>query len=102
VLAALSYSLPWIQKIGVTKIQSHALELNAKLRAEMPRLGFECITPEGARGTIIAFAVKDGAATAAKLKAKKVDVSLSPGRMRVSPSIYNTMADVYALLGALS
>jgi selenocysteine lyase/cysteine desulfurase len=102
VLAALSYSLPWIQKIGVAKIQSHALELNARLRAEMPRLGFDCITPAGARGTIIAFAVKDGAATAAKLKAKKVDVSLSPGRMRVSPSIYNTMADVDALLSALS
>ena len=102
VLAALSYSLPWIQKIGVEKIQGHALELNASLRAEMPRLGFECITPEGARGTIIAFAVKDGPATAAKLKAKKVDVSLSPGRMRVSPSIYNTMADVDALLNALS
>jgi len=102
VLAALSYSLPWIQKIGVEKIQGHALELNARLRAEIPRLGFECITPEGARGTIIAFAVKDGAATAAKLKAKKVDVSLSPGRMRVSPSIYNTMADVDALLNALS
>jgi selenocysteine lyase/cysteine desulfurase len=102
VLAALSYSLPWIQKIGLARIQSHVLELNAKLRVEMPRLGFECITPEGARGTIIAFAVKDGAATAAKLKAKKVDVSLSPGRMRVSPSIYNTMADVDALLDALS
>jgi selenocysteine lyase/cysteine desulfurase len=102
VLAALSYSLPWIQRIGVEKIQGHALALNARLRVEMPRLGFECITPERARGTIVAFAVKDGAATAAKLKAKKVDVSLSPGRMRVSPSIYNTMADVEALLNALS
>ena len=102
VLAALSYSLPWIQQIGVAKIQSHALELNARLRKEMPRRGFECITPEDAHGAIIAFAVKDGAATASKLKAKKVDVGLSPGRMRVSPSIYNTMADVDGLLAALS
>jgi selenocysteine lyase/cysteine desulfurase len=102
VLAALSYSLPWIQQIGPAKIQTHALELNAKLRSEMPKLGYECITPEDARGTIIAFAVKDNAVTAAKLKAKKVDVGLNPGRMRVSPSIYNTMADVDALLMALS
>lgn len=101
VLAALSYSLPWIQRIGPAKIQAHALELNAKLRKEMPKLGYECITPEGARGTIIAFAVKDNAATAAKLKVKKVDVGLNPGRMRVSPSIYNTVADVDALLAAL-
>jgi len=102
VLAALSYSLPWIQQIGVAKIQAHALELNAKLRREMPKLGYDCITPEDAKGTIIAFAVKDNVATAAKLKAKKVDVGLNPGRMRVSPSIYNTMADVDALLAALS
>jgi selenocysteine lyase/cysteine desulfurase len=102
VLAALSYSLPWIQQIGVAKIQSHALELNARLKKEMPRLGFECITPEGAHGAIIAFEVKDDAATASKLKAKKMDVGFSPGRMRVSPSIYNTMADVDALLAALS
>jgi selenocysteine lyase/cysteine desulfurase len=102
VLAALSYSLPWILQIGPAKIQDHALELNAKLRKEMPRLGYECITPEGAKGTIIAFAVKDNAATAAKLKAKKVDVGLNPGRMRVSPSIYNTAVDVDSLLDALS
>lgn len=102
VLAALSYSLPWIQRIGVEKIQAHALELNGKLRREMPKLGYACITPEEAKGTIIAFAVKDNAATAAKLKAKKVDAGLNPGRMRISPSIYNTMDDVDALLRALS
>jgi selenocysteine lyase/cysteine desulfurase len=66
-----------------------------------PRLGYACITPESSRGTIIACAVKDNAATAAKLKAAKVDAGLSPGRMRVSPSIYNTEADVQALLAAL-
>jgi len=102
VLAALSYSLPWIQQIGVERIQQHAKALNAKLRAEMPRLGYACITPEDAGGAIIAFAVKDHEGTAAKLKAKKIDVGMNPGRMRVSPSIYNTMDDVQSLLAALS
>ena len=83
-------------------INAHALRLNAKLRAEMPRLGYPCITPETSRGSIIAFAVKDGAATAAKLKAKKIDVGLSAGRMRVSPSFYNTAGDIDALLASLS
>ena len=90
VLAALTYSLPYIRGLGVKKIQAHALALNGRLRTEMPRLGYACITPEGARGAIIAFAVKDDAGTAAKLRAKKVDVGLSRGRMRVSPSVYNT------------
>jgi selenocysteine lyase/cysteine desulfurase len=102
VLAALNYSLPWIQSLGVENIQKHARELNAKLRREMPRLGFACITPEGSQASIIAFAVKDDAATANKLRTKKVDVGLSRGRMRVSPSIYNTQKDVEALLSALS
>jgi selenocysteine lyase/cysteine desulfurase len=31
-----------------------------------------------------------------------VDVSLSPGRMRISPSVYNTQGDVDQLLEALS
>ena len=101
VLAALTYSLPWIESLGVAKIQEHALKLNTRLRTEMPRLGYDCITPEESRGAIVGFAVKDNATTAARLKAKKIDVGLSTGRMRVSPSIYNTAADVEALLAAL-
>jgi selenocysteine lyase/cysteine desulfurase len=102
VLAALTYSLPWIQRLGVNKIQKHAQELNGRLRSEMPRLGYACITPESSSGAVVAFAVKDDVATEAKLRARKIDVGLSRGRMRVSPSIYNTKEDVDALLSALS
>jgi selenocysteine lyase/cysteine desulfurase len=101
VLAALSHSLPWIEELGVANIQQHARALNARLRKEMPQLGFACITPAEAQGAIISFAVKDDAGTAAKLKRANVDVSLNPRRMRVSPSIYNNEADVEALLEAL-
>ncbi len=102
VLAALTYSLPWIKSLGPVNIQRHALSLNATLRREMPRLGYPCITPEDAGGPIIAFTVENDQATAARLVAKKIEVGLYPGRMRVSPSIYNTDADVQALLAALS
>lgn len=102
VLAALQYSLPWIGSLGVAEIQKHALSLNGKLRAEMPRLGYQCITPEQSRGPIIAFAVRDNSSTAAKLRTRKIDVGLSAGRMRISPSVYNTAADADALLAALS
>jgi selenocysteine lyase/cysteine desulfurase len=102
VLATLSDSLPWIQRMGVANIQAHAHKLNSTLRRDMPRLGYECITPGDAGASIISFRVKDGAATAAKLKAANVDVSLSPGRMRVSPSVYNNESDIQALLAALA
>lgn len=102
VLATLSDSLPWIQRIGVANIHTHAHKLNSTLRREMPRLGYECITPEDAGASIISFRVEDGAATASKLKAANVDVSLNPGRMRVSPSVYNDESDIQALLAALA
>lgn len=102
VLAALSYSLPWIQQLGISNIQQHVHGLNAMLRKEMPQLGFDCITPVDAQGAIVSFAVKDDAVTAAKLKRANVDVSLNPRRMRVSPSVYNTEADVRSLIEALS
>lgn len=101
VLAALNHSLPWIQQLGVAKIQQHARALNAILRRELPPLGFECITPVDSQGAIISFSVKEDAGTAAKLKRANVDVSLNPRRMRVSPSIYNNEADVRALIEAL-
>jgi selenocysteine lyase/cysteine desulfurase len=102
VLATLSYSLPWIQQIGMANIQQHAHKLNAILRSELPRIGYPCVTPEDAGASIITFTVKDDKATAAKLKAKNVDVSRNPGRMRVSPSIYNNEADIQALIEALA
>jgi selenocysteine lyase/cysteine desulfurase len=100
-IAALSYSLPLIQRLGVANIQSHAQALSAQLRKELPRLGYPCITPAESRGPISSFLVSDPKKTAAALKAANVDVSLSSGRMRVSPSIYNDDLDVQKLLAAL-
>lgn len=100
-IAALSYSLSLIESLGTDKIQAHAQELLATLRKEVPRLGYACITPEGSRGPIATFLVANPASTAAALKKAGIDVSQSPGRMRISPSIYNDSTDVERLLNAL-
>ena len=102
VIAALSYSLPWIEAIGVEKIHAHAKHLTGRLQAELPSLGYTPLTPLDARSSIVTFAVKDHAATARKLAQRKIDVSLGESRMRISPSIYNTDADISLLLEALS
>lgn len=101
VLAALSFSLPWLESVGVEKIQAHAQRLVARLRAEMPKRGYECITPTESRASIVAFRVTEMEKTAAALKRAHVDVDLGEGRMRVSPSVYNTMEDVERLIEAL-
>ncbi len=102
VIAALSYSLPWIEAVGVGAIQAHAQTMTSRLQQELPRLGYPSITPVGSKSSIVAFRVNDTAALSSKLKRRRVDVSVSPGRMRISPSVYNTQGDVDVLLEALS
>ena len=102
--AGLAASLAYVKELGVANIQSYRKPLIQKLRAEIPRLGFTCVTPPESTASIITFARKGLAASnvPAKLARARVDVRLGDSWMRVSPSIYNDMADVDRLLEALS
>lgn len=103
VAAAVKHSLGEILNLGVANIQAHRQPLLDRLRKEMPRLGFEPLTPIGSNGPLLVFAKKDAAAThGAELKAAKVDVSVYPHRIRIAPSIYNDQSDIDRLLNALS
>lgn len=97
----LSYSLQYIQDLGVANIHKYSQGLIAELRREMPKLGFPCITPESGRGPLVAFALSDPAATVEKLQRANIDVTVSGHRMRVSPSVYNTAADLDRLFRVL-
>jgi selenocysteine lyase/cysteine desulfurase len=98
----LAYSLNYIQTLGVQNIQKHSQSLIGRMRAEIPRLGHELITPDNAQGPLVAFQLKDPASVAAKLTKAKVDVTISDHRMRVSPSVYNDHGDIDRLMEALS
>jgi selenocysteine lyase/cysteine desulfurase len=101
-IAALSYSLGYLQQLGVDKIQAHRQPLIDRLQKEMPRLGFEPMTPAGTTSPIVAFAKKDTAQITARLQRAKIDIAVYPHRVRISPSVYNDAADVDKLLEALS
>ena len=101
-IVAVKESLAFIRRLGVAEIQAHNQVLTRRLQKELPPLGFAPLTPADSPSSIVSFAVKDEAATGARLAAAKVDVRLHAGTMRVSPSIYNTPADVDRLLNALS
>jgi selenocysteine lyase/cysteine desulfurase len=100
-IAALSHSLPFILRTGVDRIQAHNLALARRVRAELPRLGYALLTPPESPSSISTFTVADHDATARRLAAAKVDVSLYPRRVRIAPSIYNSDRDVDVLLEAL-
>jgi selenocysteine lyase/cysteine desulfurase len=101
-IAALSYSLPFLRQYGVDKIEAQRQPLLRKIQAEMPRLGFTPMTPSDSSSPIVSFARKDALALRARLVAAKVNIELYEDRVRVSPSLYNTMGDVEKLLEALA
>ena len=101
-VAALSFSLEWLQRIGIGRIQAHRQPLLQSLQKEMPRLGFEPMTPAESTSPIVAFAVKDTERLTKKLSHANIDIAVYPHRVRISPSIYNDETDVQALLNCFS
>ena len=87
---------------GVDKIQAYRQPLLRRLQKEMPRLGFEPMTPSESTSPIVTFAKKDTQEISRRLKRANVDIAVYPHRVRVSPSVYNDQADVDKLLEALS
>lgn len=100
--AALSMSLPYIRSLGVENIEAHRQPLIECLRREMPRLGFEPLTPEDSRSALIAFAVKDAKPIQERMKKARINVRLGRSFIRLSPSVFNDMADIERFLEALS
>ncbi|MGA3200954.1 MAG: aminotransferase class V-fold PLP-dependent enzyme [Bryobacteraceae bacterium] len=101
-LACLSHSLDYIQRIGVGNIQSHRQPLLSRLQKEMPRLGFEAMTPLDSTSPIVAFAKKDTGEASERIRRARIDIAVYPHRVRISPSVYNDQADIDKLLEALS
>jgi len=101
-VAALSYSLPYIQRLGVANIQAHTQSLTARLQNELPRLGFPCVTPAGTKSPIVSFVVSDPKSISARLEKANVDVKIDQHLMRISPSVFNDQTDIDKLLHALS
>src|SRR5499427_1054176 len=101
-MAALSFSLPYIRQLGVDAIEAHRQPLLEKLRKEMPRLGFDPVTPPGTKSALITFAVKDRQPVMQRLQKATINVRLGAHFLRVSPSVYNDMQDIDRLLEALS
>jgi selenocysteine lyase/cysteine desulfurase len=100
--AALSKSLPYIRQLGVENIEAHRQPLLQRLRQEMPRLGFVPMTPDDSKAAPISFGIKDVMPYVDRLKKANINVRLSRHFIRVSPSVYNDMADIERFLDAIS
>jgi selenocysteine lyase/cysteine desulfurase len=102
VAAALGVSIPYIQRLGVERIQDYRQPMLRRLQQELPRLGFRPQTPLDSTSPIVTFAHKDAATISRKLEAARVNVRVADYWMRIAPSVYNDMHDVERLLETLA
>lgn len=97
-LAIAAASIDYVLDLGVQKIAAHRAPLIDFLQEELPRRGLVPLTPRGGGGPIVSFALRDAKLRLeAPLREAKIQTSTYPHRLRVSPSVYNTIDDVRLL-----
>jgi len=98
----LAQSLPYIRRLGVENICAHRQPFLERLHHEMPRLGFDPITPPESTSALISFAIRDYKSVQQRLQNANVNARVSQRYIRISPSVFNDMSDIEKLLQALS
>jgi selenocysteine lyase/cysteine desulfurase len=104
-LAAVSHeSLQYIDRLGLPNIQAHARRLVTRLQKELPAMGYPSLTPADTPTPIVAFALRDAAGVAKRLRAANVVATIiePERRLRLSVSVFNTDADIDRVVQALS
>lgn len=115
--AAQHESFRYIERLGVSNIQAHAQRLIGRLRKELPRSDYACITPEGGGAPIITFRARDteavkekilraAASGKARISITGPNSALTVGRfgdhLRFSVSVFNNDEDVNKVIEILS
>ena len=96
-------ALQRVLSLGVHNIYAHTKPMCDRLKKELPGLGYRLITPVDARSSIVTVQAKNLAATDEKLRKAKIQVTTTgTNRVRISPALYNNMADIDRLLSALA
>jgi selenocysteine lyase/cysteine desulfurase len=101
--ACASEGIDYVQKLGLDRIRAHARQLTDRLQKELPPLGYKPLTPRGTETPILAFELKDAAATARALQSGKVagTIIANENRLRLSVSVFNTHEDVDRVVDVL-
>lgn len=94
--ACVSAGIDYGQALGLDRIREHARTLTNRLQQELPPLGYVSLTPAGNNTPIVAFALKDTAATEKALRAEKIAGTIvgNENRLRLSVSVFNTHDDI--------
>ena len=99
--AGLDQSLQYILGLGVDRINAHARTLTDRLKAELPRLGYQLVTPVESPAPIVTCLLENARSLAPRFEEAKVRITLSRNRFRITPSVFNDIDDIERLLRVL-
>ena len=101
-LVQLEYSLAWLNRIGIAKIQAWRQPMIDALQKELRRRRYEPLTPQGSRTSMVAFALKDARTKLGKLMTDaNVRITISRHRFRISVAVFNDATDIDKVLSVL-
>ncbi len=102
-LAVTAAGMDYILALGAEAIAKGRQPLIDRLQDKLPSLGLTPLTPRDGRSPTVTFAAEGAAMRFTdRLKAADIRISLYPNRIRVSPSVYNTLDDIDHLAGVLA
>jgi selenocysteine lyase/cysteine desulfurase len=101
--AGVNAGIDYVNKCGLTNIRAHAKQLTDRLQKELPPLGYKPLTPSDTQTPIVAFELKDAAATTKMLQAGHVagTVIANESRLRLAVSVFNTHDDIDKVVAVL-
>jgi selenocysteine lyase/cysteine desulfurase len=101
--ACVSAGIDYVNACGLDNIRTHAKQLTDRLQTELPALGFKALTPRDTQTPILAFDLKDTAATQKALQAGKITATIvgNEKRLRLSVSVFNDHNDIDRVVAAL-
>ncbi len=94
--AMVNAGIDYVNSLGMPNIRAHAKQLTDRLQKELPPLGYKPLTPLDTNTPIVAFELKDAAATTKLLQGGKVvgTVIANENRLRLAVSVFNTHEDI--------
>jgi selenocysteine lyase/cysteine desulfurase len=97
-------SLGYIEQLGIANIRAHSRQLTDRLKKELPAIGYRLLTPPHTETPIVAFEIRDVAATTAKLNEARIVATTiaNEKRLRLSVSVFNTHDDIDRLIRVLA
>ena len=104
ILAAMvDAGIDYVNKLGIPNIRAHAKQLTDRLQKELPPLGYKPLTPADTQTPIVAFELKDAAATTKMLQAGHVAATViaNENRIRLAVSVFNNHDDIDKAIAVL-